>query len=66
MAVDLHIRQDLEHIATVEGDKIEEKRDFPSSFEDNLNEDEENMVERQPLRLIFRLLTCIMWIFLLL
>ena len=36
MAVDPHVRQDLEHISTVEAQKIEVKRDFPSSFEDNI------------------------------
>ena len=45
MAVDVHVWQDLEHNSTVEGEKIEEKRDFPSSFEDDIGEDEESMVE---------------------
>ena len=36
MAVDPHVRQDLEHISTLEDQKIEEKRDFPLSFEDNI------------------------------
>ena len=43
MAVDTDVREDLEQNPTVEGEKIEEKRDFRSSFEQDI--DEESMVE---------------------
>ena len=43
MAVDTDLREDLEQNPTVEGEKIEEKRDFRSSFEQDI--DEESMVK---------------------